>query len=110
MYRIIRTSDGVELGAVEKVNYIRIGESGSFAPTNHVNAIGVAYKSKPYNLVGHSDIEGAETVVVSAVDTGDYMTPLTINARTEQGITDLDIANIEAQQMITDLDIKILEV
>lgn len=109
MYRIIKTSDGTELGAVERVNYIRIADNGSFTPANHVNAIGVAYKSKPYNLVGHSDIEGAETVVVSAIDAGDYMTPLTVNARTEQGITDLDIANIEAQQMITDLDIKILE-
>lgn len=109
MYRIIRTNDSIELGVVEKVNYIRIAENGCFTPASQVNAIGVAYKSKPYNLVGHSDIEGADTVVVSAIDTGDYMTPLSVNARTEQGITDLDIANIEAQQMITELDLKILE-
>lgn len=108
MYRIIKT-DGTELGAVDSVLYIRTGSSGDYAPTTREKATGVAYNGTVYNLVGHNEIPDAETVVVSATDTGDYMTPLSVNARTEQGITDLDIANIEAQQMITELDLRILE-
>ena len=60
MYRII-TLD---------VLYIKITESGSFAPTTKDEAIGVAFRSTPYNLVGHSDIEGADTVVVAKCDGG----------------------------------------
>ena len=69
MYRII-TLDGTELGMTDSVLYIKITESGSFAPTTKDEAIGVAFRSTPYNLVGHSDIEGADTVVVAAVDGG----------------------------------------
>ena len=34
------------------------------------HAIGVAVNSVPYNLVGHDEIKGAETVVVSEIDGG----------------------------------------
>ena len=57
MYRIIKI-DGTELGITDSVNYIRY------------DAIGVAFKSVAYNLVGHEDIEGADTVVVSEIDGG----------------------------------------
>ena len=69
MYRII-TLDGTELGMTDSVLYIKITESGSFAPTTKDEAIGVAFRSTPYNLVGHSDIEGADTVVVAKCDGG----------------------------------------
>lgn len=69
MYRIIKI-DGTELGITDSVNYIKIGASGSFAPTTVDKAIGVAYQSIPYNLVGHSEIEGADTVVVASIDGG----------------------------------------
>lgn len=70
MYRIIRINDGVELGITDTVNYIKIGNSGSFTPTKKEDAIGVAFKSVAYNLHGHDEIEGAETVVVSEIDGG----------------------------------------
>ena len=54
----------------DSVLYIKITESGSFAPTTKDEAIGVAFRSTPYNLVGHSDIEGADTVVVAKCDGG----------------------------------------
>lgn len=69
MYRIIKT-DGVELGMTDSVMYIRIGSSGCFAPCSADEAIGVAFQSVPYNLLGHEEIEGADTVIVSAVDGG----------------------------------------
>lgn len=69
MFRIIKT-DGTELGITDSVNYIKIGASGCFAPTTKEDAIGVAFQSTPYNLVGHEEIEGADTVIVSAIDGG----------------------------------------
>lgn len=69
MYRIIKI-DGTELGITDSVNYIKIGASGCYAAAAKEEAIGVAYNSVPYNLVGHAEIEGADTVVVSAVDAG----------------------------------------
>lgn len=69
MYRIIKI-DGTELGITDTINYIKIGESGCFTIAGKDDAIGVAYQSVPYNLVGHDYIEGADTVVVSIIDGG----------------------------------------
>lgn len=70
MYRITNINTGANLGAVDKVVYIKIGESGDFTPATEDEAIGVALNSVPYNLVGHNEIEGADTVVVSEFDGG----------------------------------------
>lgn len=73
MYRITNTS-GELLGIVDTVHYIKIGASGDFAPTNKENAIGVALKGAAYNLIGHNEIANTDTVLVSAVDGGEYVT------------------------------------
>lgn len=70
MFRITKT-DGTELGITDSVLYIKIGASGCFTPTTKENAIGVAFKSVAYNLIGHSEIENADTVEVSSVDIGE---------------------------------------
>lgn len=70
MYRITSINTGANLGAVDKVTYIKIGESGDFATATEDDAIGVALNSVAYNLIGHEDIEGADTVVVSEFDGG----------------------------------------
>ncbi len=75
MYRIIKT-DGTELGVSEKVNFIKIGASGSYATATRETAVGVAYKSTPYNLFGHDEIPGAETVIVSEFDGGERILEL----------------------------------
>ena len=72
MYRIIKI-DGTELGITDSVNYIRYGDGGCFTTATRKDAIGVAFKSVAYNLVGHEDIEGADTVVVSEIDGGAVM-------------------------------------
>jgi hypothetical protein len=69
MYRIIKV-DGTELGVTDSVNYIKIGTSGNFASATEIDAIGIAFNSEPYNLIGHNDIEGVDTVVVSKIDGG----------------------------------------
>ena len=70
MYRITNINTGANLGAVDKVVYIRIGASGDFTPTTEEDAIGVALNGVPYNLAGHEEIEGVDTVVVSEFDGG----------------------------------------
>jgi len=67
MYRIIKVSDGTEIGVTDTIEFIRYG---CFVPADQKHAIGVAVNSVPYNLVGHDEIEGAETVVVSEIDGG----------------------------------------
>lgn len=69
MYQII-TLDGTELGMTDSVLYIKIGSSGSFTPCSIDEAIGVAFNSEPYNLIGHNEIEGANTVIVTKCDGG----------------------------------------
>ena len=70
MYRITNIKTGANVGAVDRVVYIEIGTSGDFAPTTEDKAIGVALNGAAYNLFGHEEIEGADTVVVSEFDGG----------------------------------------
>ena len=72
MFRIIKI-DGTELGITDSVNYIKIGESGDYATASEQDAIGIAFNSEPYNLLGHEDIEGADTVIVSNVHGGNMV-------------------------------------
>lgn len=69
MYRIIKI-DGIELGVTDSVNYIKISENGCFTNATAEDAVGVAFNSVAYNLVGHNEIEEADTVVVSKIDGG----------------------------------------
>ena len=69
MFRIIKI-DGTELGITDSVNYIKISASGSYISASEDDAIGVAFNSVPYNLVGHDEIKGVDTVVVSRIDGG----------------------------------------
>lgn len=69
MYRIIKL-DGTELGMTDSVLYIKVGPSGSFTPCHADEATGVAFNSEPYNIFGHEEIEGADTVIVSPCDGG----------------------------------------
>ena len=72
MFLIIKI-DGTELGITDSVNYIKIGESGDYATASEQDAIGIAFNSEPYNLLGHEDIEGADTVIVSNVNGGNMV-------------------------------------
>lgn len=74
MYRIISTTDGRELGAVDHVTYIKVGASGSYVFADQEDAVGVSLNGTPYNLVGHDEIQEedtvAEAVIVSEFDGG----------------------------------------
>lgn len=73
MYRIIRTSDGAEIGMTEEPVYIRVTDAGNYAPCGQDMAVGVALAGTAYNLLGHSEIAEAETVILSPMDGGNYM-------------------------------------
>lgn len=87
MCRIIKT-DGTELGITESVRYIKIGTYGDFVVATEEEAIGVAYKGTPYNLIGHSEIENADTVVVSVIDGGDEVGSMSNTINILLGVTE----------------------
>lgn len=87
MYRIIKI-DGTELGITDSANYIKIGASGDFTTATAEEAIGVAFGSVPYNLIGHSEIAGADTVIVSAIDGGAQVGSLTSAINILLGVTE----------------------
>ena len=73
MNRIIRT-DGTELCLVDKARYIKRSDYGVFVEAERQDAIGVAVKGVVYNLLGHDEIAGADTVLVSDASTADELT------------------------------------
>ncbi len=87
MFRIIKI-DGTELGITDSVNYIKIGEGGCFTNATVHDAIGVAFNSVAYNLVGHTDIESADTVVVSTIDGGAEVGSLANTINVLLGVTE----------------------
>lgn len=70
LYRIINSGSGEELGCTARVNYIKVGQSGCFCSCGKSEAVGVAFESTAYNLFGHDEIEGADTVLVREFDEG----------------------------------------
>ena len=73
MNRIIKT-DGTELCLVDKARYIKRSSYGVFVEAERKDAIGVAVKGVVYNLLGHDEIAGADTVLVSDASTADELT------------------------------------
>ena len=73
MNRIIKT-DGTELCLVDKAHYIKRSDYGVFVEAERKDAIGVAVKGVVYNLLGHDEIAGADTVLVSDASTADELT------------------------------------
>lgn len=69
MYKIIN-AEGRELGMAEQPYYIRLSESGSYAPCSEKEAQGVALNGDPYHLFGRAAMEGLETVVLAETDAG----------------------------------------
>lgn len=72
MDRIIRI-DGTELCLVDKARYIKRSSYGVFVEAERKDAIGVAVKGVVYNLLGHDEIAGADTVLVSDASTADEL-------------------------------------
>ena len=70
MYRVVLEHGGTEVAITDDLRYIKVGKNGSYITADKKSAVGVAVGGTAYNLCGHSDIRGADTVVVSEVDGG----------------------------------------
>ena len=70
MFKIV-TIEGIELGITDTVSYIKIHSNGCFIPATIDDAVGIAFHGKAYNLLGHEDIVGAETIIAVKLDGGD---------------------------------------
>lgn len=100
------TLNGTVLALTEKPNWVHVLDNGCYGLCDRMVAEGVAINGTVYNLPGHS-IGTAGEVTFEIIDAGTYIMQKDIE--TERMLTDLDIANIEAQQAITELELMILE-
>ena len=65
MYKIL-TDQNKLLGYVSQPNYIK-KTTGGYTPCVPVEAVGLTYQGTVYNLLGHSEIEGAPTAYASMI-------------------------------------------
>lgn len=63
MYRVV-TTEGTELGITDSVLFIKISPEGAYIEATVDEAVGIAFESTPYNLVGHTEIKDAKTVIL----------------------------------------------
>lgn len=68
MYRIVK--DGAALALIEAPTYVRQAGNGCFVLCQEAEAVGIAYGGAVYHLLGREDLEGAESVILEAVDAG----------------------------------------
>lgn len=65
MYKIL-TDQNKLLGYAAQPNYIKV-TPGGYVPCAPVEAVGLNFQGVVYNLLGHSEIEGAPTAYASMV-------------------------------------------
>lgn len=65
MYKILTDQNNL-LGYAAQPNYIKV-TPGGYVPCVPVEAVGLTYQGVVYNLLGHSEIEGAPTAYASMV-------------------------------------------
>lgn len=65
MYKIL-TDKNKMLGYAAQPNYIKV-TPGGYVPCVPVEAVGLTYQGVVYNLLGHSEIEGAPTAYASMI-------------------------------------------
>lgn len=116
MYKILSETNEV-MGYVDKPNYIKIAENGDILPAAPVEAVGLNYQGVLYNLLGHSDIEGASTAYASMVTEAELNT---MKELAEKQTTDLQLALVDVyeqalttqqsnDQQTTDLQLAVVE-
>lgn len=71
MYKIL-TDQNKLLGYAAQPNYIKV-TPGGYVPCAPVEAVGLNFQGVVYNLLGHSEIEGAPTAYASMVTDGEML-------------------------------------
>ena len=95
MYKIIK--DDNVLAYVEKIRYIKKHTNGSYVQCEPGEAQGIAYDSIPYNLPGHDEITGADTVITVQITDKEFSDAMKSNS---QQVTDLQLAVIDMYETI----------
>lgn len=118
MYRIMKT-DGTLLGTTEYLRYIKINpKTRVFVTATKDTAIGIAFKGNPYNIVGHNEIEGASTVIISETDAGAQLDTLNLSdsesnvhlAEVDEVAIDLFEANLVFEEINAEQDEAIIDI
>ena len=86
MYKIL-TDQNKLLGYVSQPNYIKV-TPGGYVPCAPVEAVGLTYQGTVYNLLGHSEIEGAPTAYASMVTDGEMLQ--IANAKNSQTVNGME--------------------
>lgn len=102
MNRIIRT-DGTELCLVDKARYIKRSSYGAFVEAERKDAIGVAVKGVVYNLLGHDEIAGADTVLVSDASTADELTAQRADLDEQKNVASITFVSLAEKGDIDDI-------
>ena len=95
MYKIIK--DDNVLAYVEKIRYIKKHSNGCYVQCEPGEAHGIAYDSIPYNLPGHDEITGADTVLAVQITDKEFSDAMKSNS---QQVTDLQLALIDMYETI----------
>lgn len=86
MYKIL-TDQNKLLGYAAQPNYIKV-TPGGYVPCAPVEAVGLTYQGTVYNLLGHSEIEGAPTAYASMVTDGEMLQ--IANAKNSQTVNGME--------------------
>lgn len=86
MYKIL-TDQNKLLGYVSQPNYIKV-TPGGYVPCAPVEAVGLNFQGVVYNLLGHSEIEGAPTAYASMVTDGEMLQ--IANAKNSQTVNGME--------------------
>lgn len=103
MYRIVSITTGAEIGVVDAVRYIKVGSSGSYTPAASEDATGVAVNGVAYDLMGHDEVKGADTVLVAEFDGGALVRSL------GEVVEDADAMNVDQEYRLTLLELGLSE-
>lgn len=86
MYKIL-TDQNKLLGYAAQPNYIKV-TPGGYVPCVPVEAVGLNFQGVVYNLLGHSEIEGASTAYASMVTDGEMLQ--IANAKNSQTVNGME--------------------
>ena len=86
MYKILTDKNKV-LGYAAQPNYIKV-TPGGYVPCVPVEAVGLNFQGVVYNLLGHSQIEGAPTAYASMVTDGEMLQ--IANAKNSQTVNGME--------------------
>ena len=101
MYKIL-TDQNKLLGYVSQPNYIKVA-AGGYVPCVPVEAVGLNFQGVVYNLLGHSEIEGAPTAFASMVTDAEMLE--IANSKTTQTVSGMEslLGNEQSRQEALEL-------